>query len=74
MGYDKIRVDLVQPVDESFKHLLFIIENAESLIIFHFLLHIIRQRNRVEFPDHGEVLEFLFFGGTILIHFLLNYA
>jgi hypothetical protein len=37
MGHDKIRVNLVKTMDECFKHLLFVLENLQSLFILYFL-------------------------------------
>jgi len=37
MSHDKIRVNLVKTMDECFKHLLFVLENLQRLVILYFL-------------------------------------
>lgn len=67
MRNDKIWINLVQTMNECLEHLLLIIEDTQSLVVFHFLLSVERQGDWVKFAEHREVLEFLFLGGTVLI-------
>lgn len=74
MRNDEIWVNLVQTVNKCFEHLLLIVEDTQSFIVFYFLLSVKRQGDRVKFAEHCEVLELLFLGRTVLIHFGLDDA
>jgi hypothetical protein len=69
----KIRVKLINLMDQSLEHLLFIRkDNYVWLALLRLLDCIIGKGDLVEFSEQSEVLKFLFFGGTILINLLLD--
>ena len=72
---NQIRINLVQSSDERLKHLLLVVEDHDGGTgLLRLLMSVERQWNSVQLTKHGKCLEAVFFGGTVLVNFILDDA